>query len=68
MFTNDLSCPTAIATCAACELAIDGPALGEGDGALHVECAIDRVAQDAVLAVGGAILLVLAPLVMIWAA
>jgi hypothetical protein len=67
MFTTDLAQPTVTARCAACELAIDGAVLGEGDGALHVECAIDRAAQDAVVVLGGAILLVLAPLVMVWA-
>ena len=53
------------ATCAACELPIDGPAFADAD--LHVECAMARVTQDAVVTLAGAIALVLAPLVIVWA-
>jgi hypothetical protein len=53
------------AVCCVCELPLDEPALAAGD--LHVECAMQRVAEDAVIALAGAVVLVLAPLVIVWA-
>jgi len=53
------------ATCAVCELPVDGPAFADAD--LHVECAMARVTEDAAVALAGAIGLVLVPLIIVWA-
>jgi hypothetical protein len=56
-------------TCAVCDLPIDGPVLGDplGAGDYHPACAADRLAHDAVAALVAALVLVLAPVAVVWA-
>jgi hypothetical protein len=49
--------------CPVCERPLDGSA----DGAVHAECLARRLPQDALVAAVAALVLVLAPPVVIWA-
>jgi hypothetical protein len=55
--------------CSACNAPIEGPGLVDPDRAwaFHPDCAVQRLPQDAVAAVGGLVLLALAPLLIVWA-
>ena len=56
--------------CSICDLAVEGPRLTDpetGDQC-HGACFADRVPKDAVGALVAASLLVLAPLIIVWAA
>jgi hypothetical protein len=55
--------------CAHCHCPLDGSALADPAGglALHPACAVSRLPQDALVAAGGALLLTLAPVVLLWA-
>jgi hypothetical protein len=56
-------------TCADCHRPLDGSALTDpATGlALHPACAVSRLPQDALVAAGAALLLALAPVVLLWA-
>jgi hypothetical protein len=55
--------------CAICDRLIAGPRLRDPatGGALHAECVARRAPQDAVVALVAAIVLALAPPVVVWA-
>ena len=55
-------------TCSICLDPISGPQVGDGGDAVHASCLADRLPQDAVVAVGGLLALLLAPAILIWAA
>jgi hypothetical protein len=56
-------------SCAHCHLPLSGTALTDPASGLvlHPACAVSRLPQDALVAVGGALLLALAPVVLLWA-
>lgn len=55
--------------CAHCHLPLYGTALTDPTSGLvlHPDCAVSRLPQDALVALGGALLLALAPVVLLWA-
>jgi hypothetical protein len=54
-------------TCSICLEPIDGPQLGDAGDAMHPACLAGRLPEDAVVALGGLIALVLAPPIFVWA-
>jgi hypothetical protein len=56
--------------CGLCDRPVEGPRLADSatGGAVHAECVARRLPQDAVVALLGALVLVLAPPVVVWAA
>jgi hypothetical protein len=54
-------------TCSICLDPIDGPQLGDPGDAMHPACLADHLPQDAAVALGGLIALVLAPPILVWA-
>jgi hypothetical protein len=54
-------------TCSICHDPIDGPQLGDAGDAMHAACFASRMPQDAVVALGGFLALVLAPPLFVWA-
>jgi hypothetical protein len=54
-------------TCSICRNPIDGPRLGDAGDAMHAACFASQVPQDAAVALGGFLALVLAPPLFVWA-
>ena len=54
-------------TCSICRQPIEGPQLGDPGDALHPACFADRLPQDAVVALGGFLALVVTPPLFVWA-
>ena len=57
-------------TCTLCSLAIDGPAMTDPETRLdyHPACAVAALPGDALAALAGLAALIVAPLVLLWAA
>jgi hypothetical protein len=53
--------------CTICRHPIEERGLGDPGNAIHPACLADRLPQDAVVAVGGLLALLLAPPIIIWA-
>jgi hypothetical protein len=57
-------------SCTLCDRPIEGEAVGDPmtGGALHAQCAAERLSQEAVVVLAHALVLVLVPFVAVWAA
>ena len=57
-------------SCTLCDLPIEGEAVGDPltGGSLHVQCAAERLSQEAVVALAHVLVLVGVPFVAVWAA
>ena len=53
--------------CTICRHPLEEPGLGEPGSEMHPACLAERLPQDALVALGGLIALVLAPPLFIWA-
>jgi hypothetical protein len=53
--------------CAICHDPLEGPGVGDPGSEIHPACLADRLPQDAVVALGSLVALVLAPPIVIWA-
>ena len=53
--------------CTICHDPIDGPSVGDHETRVHPTCLADRLPQDAVVALGGLLALMVAPPLFVWA-
>jgi hypothetical protein len=53
--------------CTICRHPIEGPAVGDAGSEMHPSCLAERLPQDAVVALGSLVALVLAPPLFVWA-